>query len=115
LSESPAVSYGHSAGYQLLNLAYHAKPDRIVLLGYDMRYAPDYDGRAHRVGSSPRHFFGEYPSALAHWPSVKVLDGVHYELVDLYRAIAAQGLVEIINCTPGSAIDCFPTKGIEDL
>jgi hypothetical protein len=113
LSEAPMVSYGHSAGFQLLNLAYHAKPDRILLLGYDMRFAPDYDGKAKRIGSGPRHFFGEYPPELQHWPSVKVQSGVHVELVDLYRAVAKQGLVEIVNCSPGSAIDCFPMKDID--
>ena len=115
LSEAPVVSYGHSAGYQLLNLAYHAKPDRIVLLGYDMRFAGDYDGKARRVGSSPRHFFGEYPAELQHWPSVKVKDGVHVELLDLYRSVAKQGLVEIVNCTPNSALDCFPVADIADV
>lgn len=113
LSEKPVISYGHSAGYQLLNLAYHEKPDRILLLGYDMRFAADYDGKARRVGSSPRHFFGEYPPELQHWPSVKVKDGVHFGLVDLYRSVAQQGLVEIINCSPGSAIDCFPRADID--
>ena len=112
MSEPPAISYGHSAGYQLLNLAYHARPDRIVLLGFDLKYAQDYDGRARKVGSGPRHFFGEYPESLQHWPSVKVRAGVHYELVDLYRAVAKQNLVEIINCTPGSAVDCFPMADI---
>jgi len=115
LSEAPLVSYGHSAGYQLLNLAYHAAPDRIILLGYDMRFAADYDGKARTVGSTPRHFFGEYPEELQHWPSVKVKDGVHFELVELYRAVKQQGRVEIVNCTPGSAIDCFPFADIGDL
>lgn len=115
LSDSPLISYGHSAGYQLLNLAYHKEPARIVLLGYDMRFAADYDGKARKVGSQPRHFFGEYPPELQHWPSVKVRDGVHFELVDLYRSVAKQGFVEIINCTPGSAIDCFPSCDIESL
>jgi len=115
LSEPPVVSYGHSAGYQLLNLAYHQKPDRIVLLGFDMRYAADYDGKARRIGSTPRHFFGEYPQELQHWPSAKVKDGVHIELVGLYEAAARQGLVEIVNCTPGSAIDCFPFADIGEV
>lgn len=112
LSEAPAVSYGHSAGFQLLNLAYHAKPDRILLLGYDMRYAEDYDGKNKRIGSTPRHFFGEYPKELQHWPSAQVKAGVHVELVGLYRAVAKQNLVEIINCTPGSALDCFQMADI---
>jgi hypothetical protein len=32
--------------------------------------------------------------------------------VEIYREIKRQGLVEIINCTPGSAIDCFDNVDI---
>jgi hypothetical protein len=52
---------------------------------------------------------------MQHWPSVQVKDGVHVELLDLYRSVAEQGAVEILNATPGSAIDCFPMVNIEDL
>ena len=114
LSQDPALlHHGHSSGYQLLGMAYRAGAERIILLGYDMRFAPDYDGKAKRVGSGPRHFFGEYEPRLQHWPSVKVQAGVHIELLDLYRSVARQGLVEIINCTPGSALDCFPHRDID--
>ena len=46
---------------------------------------------------------------------MSVIDGVHVELVDLYRSIKDQGLVEIINCTPNSAIDCFGYTDIGDM
>ena len=50
---------------------------------------------------------------MQHWPSVQVKDGVHVELVQLYQAVKDQGLVEIVNCTPGSALeDVF---GYEDI
>ena len=114
LSTNPSyIHHGHGSGYSLLNLVYLMGAARILLLGYDLRYASDYCGKARRVGSSPRHFFGEYPESLQHWPSVKVKDGVHVELLDLYRSVADQGLVEIVNCTPGSAIDCFPMVDID--
>src|SRR6185369_2408705 len=116
LSSDPRiVHHGHGSGYTMLNLAYLMGAARIVLLGYDCKYAPDYDGRSSKVGSSPRHYFGEYPSALQHWPSFSVKDGVHVEMVELYRSVAEQGAVDIVNCTPGSAIDCFPRCGIESL
>ena len=101
------IHHGHGSGYSLVSMAHQMGYERIILLGYDLKYAEDYDGRNHRVGSSPRHFFGEYPTEMQHWPSVMVKDGVHFELVELYRSIAEQGLVEVINCSPGSAIDCF--------
>lgn len=116
LSTDPMViHHGHGSGFSLVNLAFLQGAERIVLLGYDLKYAQDYDGKARQIGSSPRHFFGEYPQELQHWPSVKVKNGVHVELLDLYRSVAEQGAVEIINATPGSAIDCFPMKDIEDL
>jgi hypothetical protein len=109
LSENPRrLHHGHSSGFCLLNLAYLHGATSIVLIGYDLKYAPDYVAKERKVGSSPRHYFGEYPSALQHWPSLKVRGGVHVELVEKYREVARQGLVEILNATPGSAIDCFP-------
>ena len=116
LSTDPEIiHHGHGSGFSLVSMAARAKPQRIVLLGYDMKYAPDYDGQARNIGSEPRHFFGEYPASMQHWPSVAVRNGVHVGLLDLYRLVAAQGLVEIINCTPGSALDCFPKIDIRDL
>lgn len=114
LSTDPAViHHGHGGGYSMLNLAYLMGAARILLLGYDLKYAPDYDGRAREVGSEPRHYFGEYPPALLHWPSVQVRGGVHVELLALYASVAAQGAVEIINCSPGSALKCFPQRAID--
>lgn len=115
LSTDPTIlHHGHSSGYQLLGMAYRNGFDRIILLGYDMKYAPDYDGKAQAIGSGPRHFFGEYEPALQHWPSVMVRSGVHVELLELYRSVAEQGLVEVINATPGSALDCFPSMDITE-
>ena len=116
LSQDPNVlHHGHSSGFQLLGMAYRNGAKRIILLGYDMKYAPDYDGKARQVGSGPRHFFGEYEKALEHWPSVSVKDGVHVQLVRQYESVAKQGLVEIVNCTPDSAIRCFPVMDIIDI
>lgn len=116
LSTDPAVvHHGHGSGYSLVNLAYLMGADRIVLLGYDLKYAPDYDGGARQIGSMPRHYFGEYPAALQHWPKVQVRAGIHVELLELYRSVAKQGAVEVLNATPNSAIDCFPKVVIDAL
>lgn len=116
LSSNPnIVHHGHGSGYTMLNLAYLMGASRILLLGYDCKYAPDYSGQDRKIGSAPRHFFGEYPSALRHWPFFSIKNGVHVEMVELYRSVAQQGAVEIVNCTPGSAIDCFPRADIESL
>ena len=115
LSNDPAlVHHGHGSGFTLLNLAYLMGAARILLLGYDLRYAADYDGQNRRVGSEPRHYFGEYPPELQHWPRVQVRNGVHVELLELYRSVADQGAVEIINCS-GGVLDCFPRMDINDV
>lgn len=118
LSTDPRiVHHGHGSGYTMVNLAFLMGAVRIVLCGFDCKYAPDYDGREKKVGSSPRHYWpgGEYPSALMHWPIFSIKDGVHVEMVELWKTVAKQGAVEIVNCTPGSAIDCFPRCDIEEV
>ena len=116
LSTDPnVIHHGHGSGFSLVSMAHKKGADRIVLLGYDLKYAPDYDPKNRNPGSTPRHFFDEYPQSMQHWPSVQVRNGVHVELQQLYRNVAEQGLVEIINCTPGSALDAFPIMDIADV
>ncbi len=116
LSRDPTViHHGHGSGYTLLNLAYLMGAERIVLLGYDLKYAPDYSGASHEIGSTPRHYFGEYPAPLQHWPKVHVRGGVHTELLELYESVASQALIEIINCSADSALTCFPRSAIDAL
>lgn len=106
LCETPGtIHHGHGSGFSLVSLAHELGATRVLLLGYDLKYAPDYDGERKEIGSSPRHYFGEYPAAMQHWPSKRVDDGVHSELVELYRQVHEQGLVEIISCSPGSALE----------
>ena len=116
LSEDPnVISHGHGSGFSLVSMAHRAGADQIILLGYDLKYAPDYDPHNRYPGSTPRHFFGEYPHKMQHWPSAQVKKGLHVELLELYRSVHRQGLVEIINCTPDSAIDCFERIPIESI
>ena len=110
------IHYGHSSGFQLPQIAYHAGFRRLLLCGYDMRYSADYDGRNQRIGSTPRHYFGEYADAvLNHWPSVKVKNGVHVELIEQFEKVKRLNPeVEIINCSPGSAMTCFPMSTLQE-
>lgn len=110
------IHHGHSSGFCLLNLAILMGARKIVLLGFDLRFAPDYDGRQQLVGSSPRHYFSEYPPELQHWPKVSVQQGKHLELLKQYQSVARQNVAEIINCTgPNSILDCFPMSDIDAL
>ena len=80
LSQDPhIIHHGHGSGYSLVSMAYRNGADRIILLGYDLKYSTDYDPKNRDPGSTPRHFFGEYPSSMQHWPSVQVKGGVHIE------------------------------------
>lgn len=111
------IHYGHSSGFQVPGLAYNYGFRKMILLGYDMGYASDYNGRCRQVGSKPRHYFdgGEYPHRLQHWPSVKVKNGVFTELIQQFEKVKEINTdLEIINCSPGSHLTCFPMMDIEE-
>lgn len=116
LSTNPEViHYGHSSGYQLINLALHYGVTEFVLIGYDLKYPKGYDGHKKRAGGD-RHFFGEYPKALQHWTRFNIGDsGELNGLLDCYRTIKPEDYgIRIINCSPGSALDFFEMGSLED-
>lgn len=94
LSTDPTtLATGYSSGYAAINLAYHlAGPTRVLLLGYDMH------------GS---HFFGAHP------------DKSHPQFVACLAAFerlvapAKTAGLEIVNCTPQSALRCFPLRSLD--
>jgi len=109
------LHFGHSSGFQIAGLAYRDKIKKMILLGYDMCFAPDYNGRNRQIGNKPRHYFGEYPEQLQHWPSVKIQRGVFTELIQHFERVSEINTdVEIINCSPDSAMTCFPMMKLED-
>ena len=119
LSTDPGIVHiNHGSGPMIINLALHFGISRLLLIGHDMKFAPDYDGLKRKAGSSPRHYFGEYPKQLQHWPSVKVRQGVLNGLITSYDSIQNDIQkrnidLEIINCTPGSALTSFPISTLE--
>ena len=111
------IHYGHGSGYEVLGLAYHYGCRRFVLCGYDLRYPSGYDPVAKNPGGN-RHFFGEYPEALQHWPGSGgrnvAPDGSITGLLDCYRTIDCDKLrLTIVNCSPGSALDFFEVGELE--
>lgn len=89
---------GAHSGFQQLNLAVHLGAKRILLLGYD----------CHAKTPARKHWFGNHAGLLDTTP--------HYDQwAEAYRQASPQleqlG-VEVINCTPDSAIDCFPRSRI---
>jgi hypothetical protein len=111
------IHYGHGSGYEVCNLAYHYGCRHLVLVGYDLRYPSDYNPVARRAGTGRRHFFGEYPSSLQHWPGRNgsvAADGTITGLLDCYRTIDTEHLgLRITNCSPGTALDFFETGDLE--
>lgn len=116
LSTDPGViHYGHSSGYQLINLALHYGATEFVLIGYDLKYPKGYNGIKQQAGGD-RHFFGEYPKELQHWTKFNIgPNGELNGLLECYRTIKpADYGIRIINCSPGSALDFFEAGSLEE-
>lgn len=96
------VRTGKNSGCQAAHIAAHAGARRILLLGCDCRN----DGaRAHEFGEH-RWFSGKVPDFRDMGSFIKGWQALATEL-------AARG-VEVINCSPHSAIDCFPKMTVQD-
>lgn len=96
--DNNTIHYHHGSGPQMVNLALHYGVEVMVLVGWDMRYPPG--GR--------RHYFGEYPKNLQHWPKTGP-NGEFTGLIKEMETIKPDDYgIEIINCTPESALKCFP-------
>lgn len=90
------IHYGNSTGFQAIGLAIHwmRKPGRIVLVGFDMR---------------GEYFFGHHPRgrALANF-------GPYMPFFETAAKSLPEG-VEIVNCSPNTALECFPKMLLEDV
>jgi hypothetical protein len=88
-----ALVTGLNSGFQALNLAVLAGAKRVLLVGFDG--SPGPDGREHFHGGHPR------PTPAAAYP-------LYREAMSAARPALQLAGVEVLNCTPGSAIDAFP-------
>jgi hypothetical protein len=91
------IHYGSNSGFQAINLAILFGAKRILLVGFDMS------------SRTKSHFFGDHPAGL-----IRCND---YERFIPQFERAARRLppdIEVINCTPGSALRCFPMMDIQD-
>ncbi len=101
LSLDPQVLVtGRNSGFQALNLAILAGGGRDILLGFDGQVGAD--GKNHWFGDHPR------PTPSAAYPLYR------QAMSAAENAILAAG-VEVINCSPKSAIDSFPKMKLEDV
>lgn len=88
--ECGVIHYGKNSGYQAVNLAYLMGAAKILLVGFD-----------HHFPRNEAHWHGDHPDKVRSWYE-RWLPGwqtVAHQLPEL-------GL-EIINCTPGSALTVF--------
>jgi hypothetical protein len=95
-----AVRTGSNSGYQGVHIAAQAGAARILLCGFDMSAAKG------------AHWFGPHRDGLVN------TDRETYErfirrFATLKDALDARG-IQVINCTPGSALTCFPMMALDD-
>jgi hypothetical protein len=88
------VSLGHNGVYQSINVAVHLGATRCVLLGVDMHGG---------------HFFGRHPNFSG--PPFTVCLESFKTLVEPLKSAG----VEMVNCTPKSALKVFPMASLTDV
>ena len=105
------IAAHHGSGPQAVNIAYHYGCEKIILIGWDMRF----NGKVNRrTFTGKRHYFGEDDLTKNHWP----MTGPGGECEGLIREMETihpeDYGIEIINCTPGSAMRCFPMDDLDN-
>ena len=104
------IAAHHGTGPQVVNLALHYGCKVMILIGWDMQFKGKVDNRRYE---QPRHFFGEDPLTSNHWPKT----GPNGELTGLIKEMETikpeDYGIEIINCTPDSAMTCFPMMDLD--
>lgn len=94
------IRHGNNSGYAAINVAYHLGAKRIVLLGYDMRFAKD--GKAHwHDGHPAMNRETSIPKMLMWFP----------HLVVPLRELR----IDVVNANMDSAIECFPKVKLEEV
>jgi hypothetical protein len=85
---------GTNSGLRAVELAVQLGATRVLLLGFDL---------------GGTHFFGEHPAPLK---NTNLLPG-RFEVFKAQFASYKPRGVEIINCTPGSALTCYPKADLD--
>jgi hypothetical protein len=100
----PDRVHGNNSGYQAINVAYHFGVKRIVLLGFDMK-----------LDGEKSHWHEGHPDGISVEHRRKVLLEILLPPFATLVLTLEKAGIEIINCTPRSAITCFPMRSIEEL
>lgn len=91
---------GSNSGYQAINLAFHLGASKIILIGYDMKLGK----------KDEKHWFGDHPWRTTNIPFQSFLSA----FPSLRKETNKEG-VEVINCTPESALDSFKKGNLIDV
>jgi hypothetical protein len=98
LSVNPRLVAGANTGHGAMNLAVLLGAQRILLLGFDMTSVRGHNWHTdHPAHASEHRYTRKWIPEFA--KAKTILDRLG---------------VEVINCTPGSALQCFPFAKIED-
>ncbi len=102
LSFDPMVIHqGANSGFQALNLAVLMGAARVLLLGYDMGSS---DAKTHWHGNHPAGLNNPGAQNFANW-------------IAAFNSAAGQAIaagIDIVNCTPGGALDCFARQELSE-
>lgn len=99
LGAGPHIHTNGNSGAQAINLAYLFGCRRILLLGFDMKLGP----------KGEKHWHPDHPSPLMQGQTFgDWLHKFNHLAVDLKK-----GSCSVVNCTPGSALTCFPMSTVE--
>jgi hypothetical protein len=94
------VHFGANSGYQAVNLAYLWGAARIVLLGFDCK---PVNGKA--------HWFGQHEHGLNRIQNFALWAQNFKRLAADLRRLN----IEVINCSPDTALDCFTLQDIDQI
>lgn len=98
LSRRPGVIHqGGNSAYMSVNLGVQAGAKRFVLLGVDMHGT---------------HWHGNHPAGLPN-PVPNLFKSWIKQFGVLAKDLEREG-IEVINCTPGTALHCFPERALEE-
>lgn len=96
------LNTGYDSGYQCINLAVLLGAARVVLLGYDMQPGPNGESHGSHIPGG-EHVWGTKPP--------------FYFMLPMYPSLVEplkQAGVEVINCSPVTALDVFPRQSLAD-
>lgn len=96
------ISWNFNSGAAAINVAVHTGVKRIVLFGFDMKLDQSQNQHWHKIYTSPlKTVDASFRKHLAGFPEIK-------------KDLDAMG-IEVFNCNPNSAIDCFQKINFKDL